>query len=375
MGTAVRVELWGEDPDQAEAAMAAVMAEMHRIDRTYSPHRPDSELSVINRDAADRPVPVSAETLKLLQRAQDFAALSGGAFDITYASVGHLYDYREGISPTDEVLDRARAAVGYRHLLIDPAASTVRFAIKGMRIDLGGFAKGHAVDNATAIVREHGIAHAMVSAGGDSRVIGDRRGRPWTIGIRDPRRAGEVVAVLPLEDVAISTSGDYERYFERRRRALPPRHRPGSTGKSRRRGAQRDHPGRRRPHHRRPLEERLRAGRRARSAAHRIDDRRRRRRGRFARRIALFFRAAARQPFRGAVTPRSLPRAFSSPSSNRQASPRETFMDHSFQPASAKATALSAVTSSGRTVAAPRAATALTALALASLLLAACGSG
>ena len=90
----------------------------------------------------------------------------------------------------------------------------MRFARPGMRIDLGGFAKGHAVDNAAAILRRRGIAHAMVSAGGDSRVIGDRRGRPWTIGVRDPRRPGQLAAMLPLEDVSISTSGDYERYFD-----------------------------------------------------------------------------------------------------------------------------------------------------------------
>jgi len=83
-----------------------------------------------------------------------------------------------------------------------------------MRIDLGGFAKGHAVDNAAAILKRRGIRHAMVSAGGDSRVIGDKRGRPWMIGVRDPRRANKVVAMLPLEDTSISTSGDYERYFE-----------------------------------------------------------------------------------------------------------------------------------------------------------------
>jgi thiamine biosynthesis lipoprotein len=83
-----------------------------------------------------------------------------------------------------------------------------------MCIDLGGFAKGHAVDRATAILRQRGIAHANVSAGGDSRVIGDRRGRPWTIGVRDPRHPGAVVALLPLEDTSISTSGDYERYFD-----------------------------------------------------------------------------------------------------------------------------------------------------------------
>jgi thiamine biosynthesis lipoprotein len=84
-----------------------------------------------------------------------------------------------------------------------------------MRIDLGGFAKGHAVDRAAAILRGHAIRHAVVAAGGDSYVLGDRRGRPWNIAVRDPRRPDQVVAVLPLEDVAMSTSGDYERFFER----------------------------------------------------------------------------------------------------------------------------------------------------------------
>jgi thiamine biosynthesis lipoprotein len=89
----------------------------------------------------------------------------------------------------------------------------LRFDKSGMRIDLGGFAKGHAVDNAAALLQRRGIRHAMVSAGGDSRVIGDRRGRPWTVAIRHPRRSDEVVALLPLQDTAISTSGDYERFF------------------------------------------------------------------------------------------------------------------------------------------------------------------
>jgi len=214
MGTAISVELWADDRAQGEAAISAVMDEMHRIDRAMSPHKPDSELSRINRDAASAPVPLSAEMTRLLARANQFAQLSEGAFDITYAAVGQLYDYRQRIRPSDEALTRARALVGWRHLIVDTSARTVRFALPGMRIDLGGFAKGHAVDNATAILRERGIQHAIVTAGGDSRVIGDRRGRPWTIGVRDPRRPGEMVAMLPLEDVSISTSGDYERYFD-----------------------------------------------------------------------------------------------------------------------------------------------------------------
>ncbi len=215
MGTAIRVELWADDREAGESAIDAVMDEMHRIDRTMSPHKPDSELFRINRDAASTPVALSDEMAALIARSIEFSELSGGAFDITYASVGCLYDYRRGIRPDDDALERARAAIGYRHLLLDLRERTLRFAREGVRIDLGGFAKGLAVDNGVAILRQRGIRHAMVSAGGDSHVLGDRRGRPWTIGIRDPRREGEVVAVLPLEDVAISTSGDYERYFER----------------------------------------------------------------------------------------------------------------------------------------------------------------
>ena len=214
MGTAIAVELWADQRGAGEAAITAVMDEMRRIDQTMSPHKEDSELSRINRDAGAGAVPVSAEMARLLVRAAEFSALSGGAFDITYAAVGQLYDYRNKIRPSEEALAKARAAVGWRHLVLDSQAGTVRFARPGMRIDLGGFAKGHAVDNACAILRRRGIAHAMVSAGGDSRVIGDRRGRPWSIGVRDPRRPGQLAAMLPLEDVSISTSGDYERYFD-----------------------------------------------------------------------------------------------------------------------------------------------------------------
>ena len=214
MGTAIVVELWCDQRAAGEAAITAVMDEMHRIDRTMSPHKADSELSRINQGAGAGPVPVSAEMARLIVRAAEFSLLSGGAFDITYAAVGQLYDYRNRVRPSDDELARARLAVGWRHLVLDSQAGTVRFTRPGMRIDLGGFAKGHAVDNAVAILRRRGIAHAMVSAGGDSRVIGDRRGRPWTIGVRDPRRPGQLAAMLPLEDVSISTSGDYERYFD-----------------------------------------------------------------------------------------------------------------------------------------------------------------
>jgi len=214
MGTAIRVELWAEQAELAEDALAAVMAQMHGVDHGMSPHKPESELSRINRDAARSAVAVSPELFGLLQRAQEFSRRTDGAFDITFASAGHLYDYRERIRPKAQDLERARSVIGYEGLLLDAATQSVRFARPGMRIDLGGFAKGYAVDRGAAILRARGLRHAIVTAGGDSHIVGDRRGRPWTIGVRDPRRPGELAAVLPLADVAVSTSGDYERYFE-----------------------------------------------------------------------------------------------------------------------------------------------------------------
>jgi len=214
MGTSVRVELWCEDRAAGETAIGAVMERMHQIDETMSPFKPDSELSRINRAASTGAVSISRAMVELIARSIEFSELSEGAFDITFASVGHLYDYRLRIRPNDDELAQAREAIGYRNLILDLQACTIRFARPGVRIDLGGFAKGLAVDDGAAILRTRGVRNAIVTAGGDSHILGDRRGRPWTIGIRDPRKAGEMVAVLPLQDVALSTSGDYERYFE-----------------------------------------------------------------------------------------------------------------------------------------------------------------
>jgi thiamine biosynthesis lipoprotein len=215
MGTSIEVELQARDRTEAEVAIGAVMAEMHRIDATMSPHKCTSELSILNAHAADNPITVSEGLFTLLARALEFSKLSGGAFDITFASAGRLYDYRAGVAPDAAALAEALPLIDWRHVLLDPADRSVRFARQGVRIDLGGFAKGHAVDNAIAMLRRMGIRHAMVAAGGDSHVMGARGDRPWTVAIRDPRQEDAVVAVLPLQDVSISTSGDYERFFER----------------------------------------------------------------------------------------------------------------------------------------------------------------
>ena len=151
---------------------------------------------------------------ELIKRSIEISELSNGAFDITYASIGYKYDYRNATKPTDKEISASLDKIDYRHILLDDVQQTIHFAKPGVRIDLGGIAKGYAVDNGIKILKHCGIDKALVSAGGDSRIIGDKNGRPWMTGIRDPRHASNSVIAIPLSDTAISTSGDYERYFE-----------------------------------------------------------------------------------------------------------------------------------------------------------------
>src|SRR5690606_28032420 len=177
-------------------------------------YRPDSQISRVNADAAERPVEVGAEMLGVVARALELSAASGGAFDITYESVGYLYDFRAHRRPDEADIAARLGAIDYRLVSLDPAASAIRFGAPGVRINLGGIAKGYAVERAAALLRARGIRHAVLSAGGDTRVLGDRRGQPWIVGIRHPRLDDEVVTRLPVVDEAVSTSGDYERFFE-----------------------------------------------------------------------------------------------------------------------------------------------------------------
>ncbi len=214
MGTRIVVELWSDDHAAGERAIDAVMAEMQRIDNGMSTYKATSELSRVNATAAAHPVKIGAELFKLLETALEYSRLTGGAFDVTYASVGYLYDFHTHHRPSEQQISDALPAVNYRHVLLDRASMSVRYTQPGVRIDLGGIAKGYAVDCGIAALQQRGISHALVQAGGDSRIIGDRFGKPWIVGIRHPDHKEQVIARLPLVDTAISTSGDYERYFD-----------------------------------------------------------------------------------------------------------------------------------------------------------------
>lgn len=236
MGTEITVYLWHDDQTQAELAAGDVMADMRRIDQWLSPWISTSELYQVNVEAPKAPFHISPALTELLQKSLYYGRLSGGAFDITFASVGFRYNYREGVQPSAAEREHLLPAIDYRLVQLDVAHNTVFFAHPDVRIDLGGIAKGYAVDRAVAILRAHGVQHATVSAGGDSRILGDKRSRPWVVGIKNPRDPKAVALKLPLTDTAMSTSGDYERFFideatgERVHHIINPRTGKASTG-------------------------------------------------------------------------------------------------------------------------------------------------
>jgi thiamine biosynthesis lipoprotein len=215
MGTRIGVEAWHDDEGEATRAIDAVFAEFHRLDQALSPYIESSELYRVNQQASNKPVVISREFFDLINTSLVYSQLTGGAFDITFASVGYQYDYRAGIKPSEQAIAKTLPLINFHLVSLDSETLTVKFERPGVRIDLGGIAKGYAVDRGIEILRHHGIAHGLISAGGDSRLLGDHRGRPWNIGIQAPRKKQGLAAVLPLSETAISTSGDYERYFER----------------------------------------------------------------------------------------------------------------------------------------------------------------
>ena len=218
MGTRIQLTASTADAPEAERAFADVFADFDRLDGMLSVWKPDSEIVRLNAAAGQAPVPVSAETREVLRIARQVSEWTDGAFDVTFGALTGLWKFdaqdKDGSVPTPAAVAARLPLVDYRALVIDDAAGTAFLQKPGMKVHLGGIGKGYAVDRATAILRSHGLRDFMIQAGGDLYVGGFKDGRPWKLGIRDPRGpADQVFATLELTDGTFSTSGDYERFF------------------------------------------------------------------------------------------------------------------------------------------------------------------
>lgn len=215
MGTVVEIAVAHRPEEEARAAIREALAEFRRIDDAMNPMKPDSLVSILNRDGASSQVAVGKELFEIIRDAVSLSEASRGSFDVSVRPLVEAWGFdRGGAHPGSEIIEEKRALVGYRSLLLREKDHSVGFASPGMAIDLGAIAKGWAVDRAMERLAARGIDNAIVDAGGDLRVVGVRPGKDaWRIGVRDPREAGELLATFQLRDTAIATSGDYERFF------------------------------------------------------------------------------------------------------------------------------------------------------------------
>ena len=217
MGTLVQITAVAPSEAQAQAAATAGFQEIRRLEDLLSTWIPTSELSRVNEAAGQEPVAVSPDTLLILQRSLDMARLTDGGFNIVVGPAIQAWSVTEQQRvPSDMELETLRPLVDLTQLRLDQKGSTAFLARPGMRVDVGGIGKGFAADRAVAVMQRVGATAGVVALSGDIKTFGRMPdGQPFAFGIQHPRKEGALLARLDLQDEAISTAGDYERFFER----------------------------------------------------------------------------------------------------------------------------------------------------------------
>ncbi len=213
MGTLVEITISHPDPDLIQTATTKAFNEMQRIEKLMSTHLPDSEISRINRAAGKHAVPVSLEVEEVIREGIYWSQQSGGAFDITIQPLVQLWDLdgEKELIPSNRTLKKTASLVNYKNIEI--VDHQVKLNRVGMAINVGGLAKGYAVDRAVSLLRSK-VENGIVNAGGDLYAFGQKTPTTsWNIGLQHPRKPQELLAAFALKNRAVATSGDYQRYF------------------------------------------------------------------------------------------------------------------------------------------------------------------
>lgn len=216
MGTLVTLTVVAPDMSVSDRAMRAGFSEIKRLEQLFSTWRQDSEVSLVNAEAGRRPVQVSQETLELIIRSLDMAQLTRGGFNIALGPAVDAWSVTERQHiPDERELQQLKPFVDWTRIQVNRVAQTIFLPLEGMRIDIGGIGKGYAADRAVEEMKRAGATGGVVALSGDIKTFGvlpERSGFP--VGIRHPRKEGALIAIIELKDEAISTAGDYERFFE-----------------------------------------------------------------------------------------------------------------------------------------------------------------
>ncbi len=218
MACTYSMAVYGNDEIQLRQIVNEAFDEVDRIDRLMSHYKPTSPLSQLNREAAQRPVKTDPELFALLVECVRYSRASQGAFDITVGPLMKAWGFFRGAGrmPSEAELARVRQKIGYHHLILQAQENTVRFDRAGVELDLGGIAKGYAVDRVVALLKQRGVTTALISAGGSTiyALGAPPASEAWEIQVQDPLDARKVALTMRLKDQALSISGSAEKYFE-----------------------------------------------------------------------------------------------------------------------------------------------------------------
>jgi thiamine biosynthesis lipoprotein len=215
MGTLVFITAVASDEQKAHDAVQKGFAEIHRLEEILSTWIPESELSRVNAGAGRTAIAVSPETMEVLAKSIEMDRLTEGGFNIAIGPAVEAWNVsREGRIPTQEELDAVRPLLHLENLLLDKELRTVFLREPGMRVDIGGIGKGYAADLAADVMAQAGATAGVVAISGDIKTFGRMPdGERFVFGIQHPRQEGTLLGQLELEDEAVSTAGDYQRYF------------------------------------------------------------------------------------------------------------------------------------------------------------------
>ncbi|MCG7849103.1 MAG: FAD:protein FMN transferase [ANME-2 cluster archaeon] len=211
MGTIVTIEIVGSGPD-AQGAINSAFDEIDRIEKLMSTYDPKSEISILNTEGKLNNA--SEDFIYVIKQSLYYGDISSGSFDITIKPILNLWKSKisAGEFPTGQDINETLLLVNYSNISIND--DTVSFKTEGMCITVDGIAKGYAVDQAVAVLKNSGYSSGFVNAGGDGMYFGTKPdGTKWNVGLRNPEDKSESVVVMEISDMAVATSGNYERYF------------------------------------------------------------------------------------------------------------------------------------------------------------------
>lgn len=215
MGGRFDISIVANNSLAAEQNIDLVIAEISRIENLISDWKPDSQVSEVNQNAGIRPVKVDREVFDLTQRAIQFSEATNGGFDISFAAMDRIWKFDGSMTemPSAEAIQKSVAKVGYKNIVLDSLTSTIFLKIKGMKIGFGALGEGYATDKCRAMMLAKGIKAGIINGSGDMSTWGKQpNGTPWKIGITNPFFPEKVMAVVPLVQEAVTTSGSYEKF-------------------------------------------------------------------------------------------------------------------------------------------------------------------